>query len=91
VQALKEASSGGVGAGPPQGLEGEQIALPARAAADAARFDALGGIEAVVDALRRRSGGILDPAVVDTLTANADELLADSRAGDPRERLLEVD
>lgn len=94
TRALREAVEWWNGEGPPEGLVGERIARPARvarAAADAARFDALGGIEAVVDALRRRSGGILDPSVVDTLTANADELLADSRAGDPRERVLEVE
>jgi HD-GYP domain-containing protein (c-di-GMP phosphodiesterase class II) len=94
ARALKEAVEWWNGEGPPQGLEGEEIALPARvarAAADAARFDALGGSEAVVDALRRRSGGILDPSVVDTLTANPDELLADARTGDPRERVLEVE
>jgi len=93
-RALKEAVEWWNGQGPPDGLQGEEIALPgriARAAADAARFDHLGGTEAVVDALRRRSGGILDPSVVETLTANADELLAETRAGDPRERLLEVE
>ena len=93
-RALKEAVEWWNGQGPPDGLQGEEIALPARiarAAADAARFDHLGGTEAVVDALRRRSGGILDPSIVETLTANADELLAETRAGDPRERLLEVE
>jgi HD-GYP domain-containing protein (c-di-GMP phosphodiesterase class II)/DNA-binding CsgD family transcriptional regulator len=93
-RALKEAVEWWNGQGPPDGLQGEEIALPgriARAAADAARFDDLGGTEAVVDALRRRSGGILDPSIVETLTANADELLAEARAGDPRERLLEVE
>jgi DNA-binding CsgD family transcriptional regulator len=92
ARALKQAVEWWNGEGPPEGLEGEQIALPARvarAATDAARFDALGGIDAVVEALRRRSGNILDPSVVDTLTVSADELLADSRAGDPRERVLE--
>ena len=38
-----------------------------------------------------RSGAILDPSIVEILTANADELLAETRAGDPRERLLEVE
>ena len=79
-RALKEAVEWWNGEGPPEGLKGEEIALPARlvrASADAARFDALGGTEAVVEALRRRSGGILDPSIVDALVANADELLAD--------------
>ena len=93
-RALKEAVEWWNGQGPPDGLQGEEIALPgriARAAADAARFDHLGGTEAVVAALRARSGGILDPWIVETLTANADGLLAETRAGDPRERLLEVE
>jgi HD-GYP domain-containing protein (c-di-GMP phosphodiesterase class II) len=93
-RALREAVEWWNGEGPPAGLEGEEIALPARvarAATDAARFDALGGSEAVVDALRRRSGGILDPSVVETLAANANELLADARTGDPRERVLEAE
>ena len=93
-RALKEAVEWWNGQGPPEGLQGEEIALPgriARAAADAARFDDLGGTEAVVAALRARSGAILDPSIVEVLTANADELLAETRAGDPRERLLEVE
>ena len=45
----------------------------------------------MVAALRARSGVILDPSIVETLTANADELIAETRPGDPRERLLEVE
>ena len=93
-RALREQVEWWNGGGPPDGLEGEEIALPARiarAAADAARFEHLGGTEAVVAALRARSGGVLDPSIVETLTANADDLLADTRSGDPRERMLEVE
>jgi HD-GYP domain-containing protein (c-di-GMP phosphodiesterase class II) len=90
---LREAVEWWNGNGPPRGLRGEEIALPARiarVAADAARFDHLGGTEAAVDALRRRSGGILDPSLVEAFAANADRLLEESRAGDPRERILEA-
>ena len=93
-RALKEAVEWWNGEGPPDGLRGEEISLPARvahAATDAARFDHLGGAQAVVDALRHRSGGTLDPAIVETLVANVDELLAETRAGDPRERVLAVE
>lgn len=93
-RALSEAVEWWNGQGPPNGLQGEEIALPgriARAAADAARFDDLGGTEAVVAALKARSGVILDPAIVEAFTADADELLAEARAGDPRDRLLEVE
>ena len=93
-RALREAVEWWNGDGPPRGLREGEIALPARlarAAADAARFDHLGGGEAAVDALRRRSGGILDPAVVELFTANADRLLAETRAGDPRRLVLEAE
>ncbi|MGH3993370.1 MAG: hypothetical protein ACRDSN_13025 [Pseudonocardiaceae bacterium] len=93
-RALREAVEWWNGQGPPDGLQGEEIAPAgriARAAADAARFDDLGATEAVVAALNARSGVILDPAIVETFTAKADELLAETRVGDPPERLLEVE
>jgi HD-GYP domain-containing protein (c-di-GMP phosphodiesterase class II) len=93
-RALREAVEWWNGEGPPRGLRGDEIALPARiarAAADAARFDHLGGTEAAVDALRRRSGGILDPSIVEAFAANADVLLAGARTGDPRVRILEAE
>jgi len=93
-RALREEVEWWNGDGPPLGLRGEEIALAARiarAAADAARFDDLGGSVAAVDALRRRSGVILDPAVVDVFAANADRLLAETHAGDPRQLILETE
>ena len=93
-RSLREAVEWWNGEGPPQGLKGEEIAPAARiarAAADAARFDHLGGRDAVVRALKERSGGILDPVIVEALVANAEELLAETHVGDPRERLLEVE
>jgi HD-GYP domain-containing protein (c-di-GMP phosphodiesterase class II) len=93
-RSLKEAVEWWNGEGPPDGLRGEDIALPARVArvaADAARFDRIGGPEVVVRALRQRSGAVLDPSVVEALADNAAELLAESRSGDPRERVLEVE
>ncbi len=91
-RALHEAVEWWNGDGPPRGLQEEEIALPARiarAAADAARFDHLGGTAAAVEALRRRSGVILDPAVVESFAACADRLLARTRAGDPRQLILD--
>ena len=93
-RALQEEVEWWNGDGPPRGLRGEEIALPARiarAAADAARFDDLGGRAAAVVALRRRSGVILDPAVVEEFAANADRLLAETHAGDPRQLILEAE
>jgi HD-GYP domain-containing protein (c-di-GMP phosphodiesterase class II)/DNA-binding CsgD family transcriptional regulator len=94
ARSLKEAVEWWNGEGPPDGLAGEEIASSARvarAAADAARFDQVGGRDAVVEALRARAGVILDPGVVEALLADVDELLTESRAGDPRTRVLEVE
>ena len=89
---LREAVEWWNGEGPPSGLRGEAIALPARiarAAADAARFDHVGGRDAAVEALRRRSGTILDPEIVELFATRADRILAEVHAGDPRDLLLE--
>jgi HD-GYP domain-containing protein (c-di-GMP phosphodiesterase class II)/DNA-binding CsgD family transcriptional regulator len=91
-RALREAVEWWNGEGPPQGLRGEEIARAARiarVAADAARFDHLGGSSAAVHALRERAGTILDPEIVERFAARADAVLAQSRAGDPRELVLE--
>jgi HD-GYP domain-containing protein (c-di-GMP phosphodiesterase class II) len=91
-RALREAVEWWNGEGPPRGLRGDEIALPARigrVAADAARFDHIGGRDAAVEALRRRSGTILDPELVEQFATNADGVLAQSHAGDPRQLLLE--
>jgi DNA-binding CsgD family transcriptional regulator len=63
----------------------------ARLATDAALFNELGGRELAADALGRRAGGMLDPAVVDTFLANDTELLSEATAHDPRERILDVE
>jgi HD-GYP domain-containing protein (c-di-GMP phosphodiesterase class II) len=93
-RSLREAVEWWNGEGPPLGLRGEEIARPARiasAAAEAARFDHIGGVDAAVDALRRRSGTILDPGMVELFATNAEPLLAQAHAGDPRELLLEAE
>ncbi len=93
-RALHEVVEWWNGEGPPDGLRGEEIALPARiarAAADAARFDELGGSEAAVAALRRRADVILDPEIVEAFASDADRVLAASQAGDPRDGVLEAE
>jgi HD-GYP domain-containing protein (c-di-GMP phosphodiesterase class II) len=85
---IKESWNGG---GAPRGLKGDQIVLTARiarAAAEASLFDHIGGAELVVQALERRAGGMLDPAVVAELLANAPSLLDEASAGEPRELIL---
>ena len=91
---LYEAHEWWNGGGAPRGLEGEEIALPARIArlaADAALFSDLGGRELAAHALQLRSRGMLDPALVDAFLANDTELLDDATAHDPRARILEIE
>ena len=89
-RALYEVAEWWNGDGAPQQLREDAIAPAARVAhlaADAVVLDDLGGAELAVDGVRRRSGSILDPTLVETFAANASEVL--DRSGDPRELLLE--
>jgi HD-GYP domain-containing protein (c-di-GMP phosphodiesterase class II) len=82
------------GGGAPRGLKADEIALPARiarAATDAALFNDLGGADLATDAMARRSGGMLDPSIVDAFLASASELLGEATARDPRVRILEIE
>ena len=93
-RALYEAHEQWRGGGGPKGLKGDEIALPSRIARvgiEAARWDDIGGPEMAVAALGRRAGGILDPSFVDVFIQNAPAILAGASAGDPRERILEVE
>ena len=88
---VNEAAEAWNGRGGPRGLAGEDISLPARiavVAATAARFDEIGGPGAAASVLRRRAGGLLDPTVVGAFEGDAAGLIGESRAGDPRVRLL---
>jgi HD-GYP domain-containing protein (c-di-GMP phosphodiesterase class II) len=79
VQSLNQIFERWDGHGMPHGIAQEQMALPARFAAvafAAAMFFDAGGAAAVSDALRRWSGRLLDPAVVDGFLKRLDELLA---------------
>lgn len=80
----------------PQGLSGDEIALGARVArvaADAVFFDDIGGPGRAVAAVTKRAGGVLDPEIVDAFVADAGDLLAavGPEAGDPRDRILQVE
>ena len=79
------------GGGAPDGLAGELIPLAARLVAltsVAVRFDAVGGVELAVDAVRRRSGGILDPQISEHFAGCAEALLGEVNATDPRDLVL---
>jgi HD-GYP domain-containing protein (c-di-GMP phosphodiesterase class II) len=75
----------------PHGFRGDDIAVGARvarAAMDAAFFGQLGGVDAAVTALRKRAGGVLDPAVVAVFVDHARDVLAEADDGDPHDLML---
>jgi HD-GYP domain-containing protein (c-di-GMP phosphodiesterase class II) len=91
-RALAEVGEWWDGNGVPRGLKEDAISAPARiarATADAAVLEDMGGAEVAAAGLRARAGSLLDPAVVDAFATHAEELVADARAGDPRTLLLE--
>jgi HD-GYP domain-containing protein (c-di-GMP phosphodiesterase class II) len=93
-RALGECAESWSGDGAPLGLSGDGIALSARivrASSDAAFFDDMGNAELAVNALKKRSGGTLDPAVVEAFVKDAPVLLAEASSGDLRDRILEVE
>jgi HD-GYP domain-containing protein (c-di-GMP phosphodiesterase class II) len=93
-RALYEAPESWQGGGAPLGLKGDEIAISSRVvrvACDAAFFDDIGNVAMAVDEVRQRAGTLLDPSIVDSFVANAASLLKEANAGDPRERLLEVE
>ena len=95
-RALYEVGEFWRGGAAPQGLSGDRISVAARVArvaADAVFFDDVGGAERAVTAVRKRAGGVLDPAIVEVFSAGAGDLLAEAGAemGDPRDRILEVE
>ena len=79
----------------PEGLRADDIAIAsrlARVAMDAAFFGHLGGAAGAVAALRQRSGGILDPAVVAAFAADPAGILAEvDELSDPHERTLKIE
>jgi HD-GYP domain-containing protein (c-di-GMP phosphodiesterase class II) len=77
-----------------QGRRGDDIALPVRVthvASVAVLFHGLGGPDAAIDAVRRWSGGTLDPALVDVFVVSGAELLDEALSGDAAEALLAVE
>lgn len=82
------------GRGVPRGLAGEATSVSARMArlaTDAAVLVRVAGLDAAVEELRDRAGRTLDPAIVDVFARNASALMREANAGDPRERIIEVE
>ena len=91
---LRQYSEWWNGKGVPGGVRGDDIALIARVvhvASVGAKFDVLGGAERATDAVQKRAGSILDPAIAATFVAHAHELLEAASLGDPRGRVLEAE
>ena len=82
------------GKGDPNGIAGEDIALPARIAplADVAEvYHRRGGVEAARAVVRERRGGQLDPALADAFCAAAGEILAGLDATPTWEAVIEAE
>ena len=82
------------GGGVPAGLAGGDIPMGARLAvltATAALFDTIGGVRLAADAVRRRSGGILDPEMAEHFVERAEALLGEVHASDPHELVLNAE
>ena len=82
------------GSGMPHGLAGDDIPGPTRlaeVATQAVIYERLGGAEAVIDVLRRRSGGWLDPAVVATFERIGPRVLSELASADVWEAALDVE
>jgi HD-GYP domain-containing protein (c-di-GMP phosphodiesterase class II) len=82
------------GGGSPAGLAGDDLPAGSRLArlsGIAVLFDTLGGVEAAVDAVRRRGGGMLDPGMAAAFADRAEALLGEIKASDPRALALEAE
>jgi HD-GYP domain-containing protein (c-di-GMP phosphodiesterase class II) len=76
------------GRGGPRGVGGEAVAQAARiaqVAATAALFHRVGGAEAAIDAVRRRAGKALDPALTEVVVRQGREILGVLDLADPLE------
>lgn len=82
------------GKGSPRGLSGEQLPIVARYVTvgfAAVMFDAVGGHQAAVDAVRRWSGRVLDPEIADAFLDAPAELLALSDPDDLWSAVVEAE
>ena len=93
-QALYQVLERWDGKGSPEGLSGDDIALPARIAelaTQAVIFERAGGPDAAVDVVSRRAGGWFDPAIAEAFRRLGPGLLSEIAAGDPWAAVLEAE
>jgi DNA-binding CsgD family transcriptional regulator len=82
------------GGGAPAGLAGDDLPVGSRVArltGIAVLFDTAGGVGLAVEAVRRRSGGMLDPELAARFIERAEALLGEVAAADPRALVLEAE
>ena len=82
------------GLGNPFHVAGDEISLPARvtqAASQAVLFHRLGGWGLAADAIERRAGTMLDPAIAAALLQHGSALLEEIDAADPMIAVLEAE
>jgi len=82
------------GEGSPQGLSGDEIALPARiaeVATQAVIFDRAEGPDAALAVVAGRAGGWFDPTIAEAFRRLGPDLLAEVAAGDPWAAVLEAE
>jgi HD-GYP domain-containing protein (c-di-GMP phosphodiesterase class II)/DNA-binding CsgD family transcriptional regulator len=82
------------GTGSPEGLAGDDIAVPARiaeVATQAVIFDRAGGPDAAVAMVAQRAGGWFDPTIAESFRRLGPDLLAGIAAGDPWAAVLEAE
>jgi HD-GYP domain-containing protein (c-di-GMP phosphodiesterase class II) len=73
------------GEGAPRGLGGDDMALPTRithVASLAVLFHQVGGVDAALQAVRRRASGCLDPAIVEAFARIGPDLLTEAAEAD---------
>ncbi len=78
----------------PKGLNGDDLPVGARIArltGIALLFEAIGGKDTAVEAVRRRGGGMLDPSLVAHFAGNAAEWFHDLGGTDPRSVVLDTE
>ncbi len=77
-----------------QELEGDAVPVQsrvARLAGIATRFGQIGGPDLAVATVRRRAGGMLDPAMAAVFVADARAILAESAVDDPHAAILDAE
>lgn len=88
---VRDVFEGWNGKGGFQSFKGETVPIQSRVtrlAGIATRFNDIGGQDLAMAAVRRRSGGMLDPAMAALFVADAPAIFAEADAADPHQAIL---